>query len=59
MSDPSEDPPSRRRDLPESERTLGQGEVQACPYCGGSGKGKDGKPCGRCGGTGKIYPAAG
>ena len=43
-----------------SERTLGQGEVQACPYCGGSGKkDEDGEPCERCGGTGKIYPAAG
>jgi hypothetical protein len=59
MSGSSKDPPSRRRDLPESERTLGQGEVQACPYCAGFGKDKDGKPCERCGGTGKIYPAAG
>ena len=42
-----------------SERTLGQGEAQACPYWGGYGKDKDGKPCERCSGTGKIYPAAG
>ena len=59
MSNPSKGPPRRRRDLPESERTLGQGEVQECPYCGGSGKEEDGKPCERCGGTSKIYPAAG
>jgi hypothetical protein len=45
MSNPSKGPPRRRRDLPESERTLGQGEVQECPYCGGSGKEEDGKPC--------------
>ena len=59
MADPPEGPPGRRPDLPESEKTLGQGEIQRCPECEGSGKDKEGKPCQRCSGTGKIYPAAG
>ena len=59
MANPSEGPPDRRPDIPESDRALGQGEIQPCPECEGSGKGKDGKPCQRCSGTGKIYPAAG
>ncbi len=28
--------------------------VVKCPYCGGSGKTKDGETCKNCNGTGKI-----
>lgn len=39
------------------ERSPGQPEkpkIFKCPNCGGSGKDKDGKPCKRCNGTGKV-----
>ncbi len=59
MAKSPEGPPGRRSDLPESDKRLGQGEIQRCPECRGSGEAKDGQPCRRCSGTGKIYPAGG